>query len=131
MNAILLQCGTQGTSILKCGCNNVAETNWQDVVIISVICIAVVLFTLIAKCAILSWKDKEIKAKEDERKDKEIKEEKEYNRRKAADEKSREWQLEDEQRKRANAIADEERKRKYAQEDEERRLKNDSIDNHE
>lgn len=44
-----------------------AETNYKDVAIVFFICAAIVVMALIAKCAVLSWKSKEIKAAKDER----------------------------------------------------------------
>ena len=43
------------------------ETNWQDVVIVGIVCLAIIIVALIAKCAILSWKDAEQKAAKEER----------------------------------------------------------------
>ena len=43
------------------------ETNWQEVAIVGIICLAIVIIALIAKWALWSWKDAEIKAAEKER----------------------------------------------------------------
>ncbi len=51
-----------------------AETNWQDVVIVGVICLAICVVAWLAKAAVLGWKEKVINAQENERKEKDSKE---------------------------------------------------------
>ena len=52
-------------------CLREVETNCNDVKIVAIICIAIVIVALIARCAVLSWKDAEIKAANAEREAKE------------------------------------------------------------
>lgn len=60
-------------------------TNWQDVYIVLIICVAIVLVALIAKWALWSWKDAGLQAKKDERDAQKTKEEEESKRKQIAD----------------------------------------------
>lgn len=52
-------------------CVKEAQTNCNDVWIAGIICLAIVMVALIAKCGLLAWKSKEIEAADAERKAKE------------------------------------------------------------
>jgi len=81
MSTILLQGCDGAAKVLKCSCESNAVTNWQDVVQVTLstffICVALVLVAFCAKCAILSWKSKEIEANQEERKFKKQRDEEE------------------------------------------------------
>lgn len=62
-----------------------AGTNCCDVMIIGIICATIVILALIAKCAILSWKGKEIAADKQEREFKKDKEKEECDRKQKAE----------------------------------------------
>lgn len=66
-------------------CVQEAETNCKDVIIVAIICAAIVLVAVIAKWAVLSWKDAEKNAADAERKAKEEKEKEENKRKREAD----------------------------------------------
>lgn len=80
-----------------------AETNWLDVI---AVCVTIIIVAWIAKNALLSWKDKMIKAQEQERTDRENKETTEYKRKQDAERENRKKMLEDEERKRKAVLID-------------------------
>lgn len=80
-----------------------SETNWQAVI---AVCVTIIIVVWIAKNALLSWKDKVIKAQEQERTDRENKETAEYKRKQDADRENRTNMLEDEERKRKTVLID-------------------------
>ena len=61
------------------------ETNWQDVVIVGIVCLAIIIVALIAKWTIWSWKSAEIEAADAERNAREKKEKEESDRKQKAD----------------------------------------------
>lgn len=85
-----------------------AGTNCNDVAIVFLICATIVAIALITKCAILSWKSKEIKAEEKKREFQKEKEKIESERRQAADDKNRNNMLEDESRKKKAVLLEKE-----------------------
>jgi len=85
MNAILLQSCAEAVKILKCGCDNEAVTNPNDVWIVVSICVAIVLVALITAFSVLAWKNKEIQANNDERQFKKTQEENESERKQKSD----------------------------------------------
>ena len=81
MSTFLLLCQCDSIVTTACGMTSPviqktyeAETSYNDVKIVGIICVAVVFVSLIAAWTVLAWKRKEIKACEDERKLKKDKE---------------------------------------------------------
>lgn len=75
------------------------ETNYFDVCIVALICLAFIVVAWIAKCAICSWQKANIDLKKKELDDKRTKEREESERKQNAEEKNRTWQHEDQDRK--------------------------------
>lgn len=106
MYTVLLQSCACAANLVKCSCDTTASTNCQNVKITAIVCGAIVIIAFIVKCGILTWKRKDLDAKEKERKECVEKEKEECERKKNADEVTRQHNIEDEARKQKADLLD-------------------------